>query len=125
MTLQGWTGLKFNYMDSYGNHATAFFFVFFILFCSKIMLNLVLAVIIDAFGDNAAKLEDLMLEKEKQEEIDEMERFKVLEFYLRLNRIREFKVGAMNRCKRKYSTNGDIKLDFFDVVAWIVYEKRI
>lgn len=55
MTLQGWSGITYNYMDSYGNYASSFFFSFLVMFCNEIMLNMVLAVIIDAFAENAVK----------------------------------------------------------------------
>jgi hypothetical protein len=50
MTLQGWSSMMYNYIDTYGKISSVLYFSFLILFCSFIMLNMILAVITDSFN---------------------------------------------------------------------------
>lgn len=75
LTLEGWSTLMYNYMDSQIEYISMFFFVFLVIFGSFFSLNLVLATIIDSFDKVNTKnaqsidiedLDDMLAEKKKQ-----------------------------------------------------------
>ncbi len=53
LTLDDWTSIMYNYMDSNSTGITVFFFCILVVFGSFFMLNLILAVIMESF-ENAS-----------------------------------------------------------------------
>ena len=49
VTLESWGQIMFNLMDADEPNIVVFYFIFLILICSFFILNIILAVIIDAF----------------------------------------------------------------------------
>jgi hypothetical protein len=49
LTMESWTTLMYNYMDSNNTYISIFFFIFLILFGSFFTMQLVLAEIIESF----------------------------------------------------------------------------
>jgi hypothetical protein len=57
LTLEGWTTMMYNYMDSSSAPFSIFFFVTLVIFGSFFTLNLLLAVIMESFAEQQAKKE--------------------------------------------------------------------
>jgi hypothetical protein len=56
LTLEGWSGVMYNYMDADGIFA-AFYFPIIIIIGSFFLLNLFLAVIMESFSEMSTNLE--------------------------------------------------------------------
>ena len=73
ITLEGWVDIMYNLMDSNITIVAALYFCLLVLFGSLFLLNLILAVIMDAF-DKVANKQTLEQEAEKKKHQQEIER---------------------------------------------------
>lgn len=66
LTMESWTTMMYNYMDSNNTYISIFFFIFLIIFGSFFTMQLVLAEIIESFQ----KEKVLREEEERMKEIE-------------------------------------------------------
>lgn len=68
LTLEGWTGMMYNYMDSNSVAISVFFFCMLVIFGSFFAMQLVLAQIMDSFANQSAEKATEEIEKQEKDE---------------------------------------------------------
>lgn len=71
LTLEGWVSIMYNYQDSSGTYTAAIYFVSYVLVCSILFMNIIVAVLFDNYDDSEEekKDEDLLELEEKAIEL--------------------------------------------------------
>ena len=68
ITLEGWTKLMYNLMDSSSSYMSIILFISLVIFGSFFLLNLILAVLMDNFEETRIEEEEEYMEKQQQME---------------------------------------------------------
>ncbi len=92
----------YNYMDSFNPYIASFYFCLLIIFGNYFFLNLVLAVIIDAFNEcDVKEKKKEQLQREREAELIK-EKFDALKSIFRMIRLTEKKIELYRLANKEY-----------------------